>query len=88
MVCDVLGSPVSVSTVPGASGLGAAICAGVGAGVFADLPHGAEALVHLRHLVPDTERARTYGELYSAGSTCSRCARPPTPSPRTSPCRR
>ena len=64
MVCDVLGSSVSVSTVPGATGLGATICAGVGAGVFADLPHGAEALVRLRHLAPDAERARVYGELY------------------------
>ena len=65
MVCDVLGSPVSVSAAPGASGLGAAICAGVGAGVFADLAGGAEALVRLRHLVPDVEHAPAYDELYS-----------------------
>jgi autoinducer 2 (AI-2) kinase len=65
LACDVLGSSVSLSTAPGASGLGAAICAGTAAGVFADLPHGAEALVRLRHLVPDAEQAATYSGLYS-----------------------
>lgn len=64
IVCDVLGSSVSVSMTPGASGLGAAICAGVGAGVFADLPGGAEALVRLRRLAPDADRAPAYREAY------------------------
>ena len=34
ILCDVLGKPVSVTASPEASALGAALCAGVGAGVF------------------------------------------------------
>ena len=54
--------PVTVET----SALGAAICAGTGAGVFDDLVAGSDALVRTgRELVPVPERAQAYEELFS-----------------------
>ncbi len=65
MVSDVLQMPVVVSRTPEASALGAAICAGVGAGVFRDLADGAAKLSRLdRRHTPDTEQARLYHGLY------------------------
>ncbi len=66
LVSDVLGTPVSVSATPEASALGAAICAGVGAGVFRNLTEGAQALVRFgRQHAPDPEAVRVYQELYA-----------------------
>jgi len=65
MLCDVLGRPLTVSAVPEASVLGAAVCAGVGCGVFPDLAAGAEALARTRRLTPDPGRAAIYRELYA-----------------------
>ncbi|MFH0915885.1 MAG: NAD(P)-dependent oxidoreductase [bacterium] len=62
LACDVLGLPVSVSVQPGASLLGAAICAGTAVGVFSDLADGADRLSRLERLSPEPERARLYGE--------------------------
>ena len=64
MVCDTLGLPVSVSVQPGASLLGAAICAGTAVGVFSDLADGAYRLSRLERLSPDAERARLYRDSY------------------------
>jgi sugar (pentulose or hexulose) kinase len=65
LVADVLGQPVQVSGTPEATALGAAICAGVGAGLFADLAEGAARLGHVRTVEPDEEAARTYQALYA-----------------------
>jgi sugar (pentulose or hexulose) kinase/phosphoglycerate dehydrogenase-like enzyme/ribulose-5-phosphate 4-epimerase/fuculose-1-phosphate aldolase/putative sterol carrier protein len=65
LVCDVVNLPVTVGATREATALGAAICAGVGAGVFSDLADGAQRLGRqTRVLQPDVERARTYQEVY------------------------
>ena len=65
LVADVLGQPVRVSETPEATALGAAICAGVGAGLFADLAEGAARLGRVRTVEPDEEAARTSQALYA-----------------------
>ena len=65
LVCDVLGAPLAVTVLPEASVLGAAVCAGVGAGIFPDLAAGAGVLARVRRLTPDAGRARVYRELYA-----------------------
>ena len=65
IVSEVLDRPVQVGATGEASALGAAICAGVGAGLFRDLPEAATALVQShRRLVPDPGRSHTYRELF------------------------
>ncbi len=64
LVADVLGAPVRVSEIPEGTALGAAVCAGVAAGLFADLAEGAERLARVRTVYPNEENARTYDALY------------------------
>jgi len=65
VVADVLNLPVTVGATREATALGAAICAGVGAGVFSDLASGARALGRkARTLSPDAQRAQAYHDLY------------------------
>jgi autoinducer 2 (AI-2) kinase len=65
IAADVLGAAVEVPACAEASGLGAAICAGVGAGVFADLEEGAARLVRIeRTHAPDAKRSAVYAEAY------------------------
>ncbi len=62
---DVLGQPVEVASTPETTALGAAICAGVGAGVFDDLAAGAARLVGVaRRHEPDPSRSAVYDALY------------------------
>jgi phosphoglycerate dehydrogenase-like enzyme/sugar (pentulose or hexulose) kinase/ribulose-5-phosphate 4-epimerase/fuculose-1-phosphate aldolase/putative sterol carrier protein len=63
MLCDVLDRSLLVSLEPLTSGLGAAVCAGTGAGVFPGLAEGASRLSRLQQLTPDPERASRYHEL-------------------------
>ncbi len=63
-VADVLGAPVRVSEIPEGTALGAAVCAGVAAGLFANLAEGAERLARVRTVYPNEENARTYDALY------------------------
>ncbi|MBC7227971.1 MAG: class II aldolase/adducin family protein, partial [Thermoflexales bacterium] len=65
LAADVLGAPVGVSEVPEGTALGAAICAGVAAGLFADLGEGAARLARIRAVHPNEENARTYEALYA-----------------------
>ncbi len=65
IVCDTFNAPMLVAATPEATALGAAICAGVGAGTFRNLADGAKSLVRTRQLSPDPEHARVYGELYT-----------------------
>ena len=69
LLADVLGRPVEVTAVHEASALGAALCAGVGAGVFADLGEGAARLVRIaRRCEPQQLASALYAELYPAWS--------------------
>jgi autoinducer 2 (AI-2) kinase len=65
VLADATGKRVEVSATPEASALGAAICAGVGAGVFPDLAEGAARLSKIgRMYEADPQRAKTYASLY------------------------
>lgn len=65
IVSDVMGETVRVPSTPEVSALGAAICAGVGAGVFADVVQGAAKMTGVsREHVPG-ENAEKYQNLYS-----------------------
>ena len=65
LVSDVMNTPVHVSVTREASSLGAAICAGVGAGVYDDLGEGARSLTRGgRRCAPNPEAARAYQRLY------------------------
>jgi len=80
IVSDVAGKTVRVHAVAENSALGAAICAGVGAGVFPDLVEGASRLVSVEREQRPGEHAQKYGELYAGwreamdkGSECESC---------------
>ena len=65
LVADVLGVPVHVGRQPEATGLGAAICAGVGAGIFESLEAGADVLAASREKrEPEARAVATYADLY------------------------
>jgi L-xylulokinase len=74
MFADVLGIPIAVSGCAETGALGAAIAAGVGAGVFTDLDQGVRAMAQRStRFTPDpamvghyNERYRTYGMLTEA----------------------
>ncbi len=64
---DVYGRPVQTLQESESTVLGAAILAGVGAGVFASAVEGVEAMVHPGELIePDAGRHRLYTDLYGA----------------------
>lgn len=66
LVADVLGIPVRVGREPEATALGAAICAGVAAGIFEDLPAGARALAASQETrAPDAAAHQRYAEIHA-----------------------
>ncbi len=65
ILSNVLACPVRVSALPEASALGAAICAGAGAGLYPDLVAGAKTLARVgREHLPDSDTSRIYQGLY------------------------
>jgi xylulokinase len=62
---DVYGRPVSTLKVTDAAPLGAAICAGVGVGLFPDIPDGVRRMVRINKTYqPIAENVAVYEELY------------------------
>ncbi|MEN8161026.1 MAG: NAD(P)-dependent oxidoreductase, partial [Myxococcota bacterium] len=66
LIASVLDAPVERVTRPEATALGAALCAGVGAGVYADLAEAGRSLPAPERVEPDAEAARVYAEAYPA----------------------
>jgi autoinducer 2 (AI-2) kinase len=67
LLADGLERPASKARVAESSGLGAALCAGVGAGLFRDLDEAAAALAGgAQRFEPDLERARILAERHAA----------------------
>ena len=65
MMADALGVPVAVAECEQAGALGAAILAGIGAGIFADHEAGVSAMPRARHThEPDAAMRAHYGERY------------------------
>jgi sugar (pentulose or hexulose) kinase/phosphoglycerate dehydrogenase-like enzyme/ribulose-5-phosphate 4-epimerase/fuculose-1-phosphate aldolase len=66
MLSHVMNVPVEICVTPEATALGAAICAGVGAGAYDDLAAGAQALSRtVQRFTPDPALARVYAGLYA-----------------------
>ena len=79
VVSDVLGLPVEVGATRESTALGAALCAGVAAGVFADLAEGAQTFrSQARTLQPDASGHARTTSCMAAGNSCARPAPPPT----------
>ena len=65
ILADVLNQPITVARLPEASALGAAICAGVGAGGFSNLAEGSAALTGgSSRIDPNPEAAEIYADIY------------------------
>jgi autoinducer 2 (AI-2) kinase len=65
IVADALAVPVDIPVVKESTALGAAICAGVGAGLFADATETAQRIVAIeRTFEPDADAAGRYDALY------------------------
>ena len=77
MFADVLGIPITVAVCAETGALGAAIAAGVGAGVFPDLSAGVRAMTR-RHaaFTPDPNMANHYSESYRSYRMLSEAMRP------------
>lgn len=77
MFADILGIPVSVPRCGEAGALGAAIAAGVGAGVFADLPDGVREMTRpAARFVPDPGMASHYAGRYRTYAMITEAMRP------------
>ncbi|MEE2664951.1 MAG: NAD(P)-dependent oxidoreductase [Myxococcota bacterium] len=72
LLADVCAATVRAPATPEASGLGAAVCAGMAAGVYDDLRSGADSVVQLRSgartFEPDAERSAAYEEIFAGWS--------------------
>ena len=67
IVADVTGLPVHVPVVKESTALGAALCAGIGAGLYRDLAEVADSMVRIERTVEPIPAARaTYDERYAA----------------------
>jgi autoinducer 2 (AI-2) kinase len=65
IVADTLGIPIRIPVVKESTALGAAICAGVGGGIYADANEAARSLVEFERTVdPDPEAVVAYRRLY------------------------
>jgi sugar (pentulose or hexulose) kinase/phosphoglycerate dehydrogenase-like enzyme/ribulose-5-phosphate 4-epimerase/fuculose-1-phosphate aldolase/putative sterol carrier protein len=64
MLADLFNAPLVISDTPEATGLGAALCAGVGAGLYKNLPEAMQALARTHTLEPCTDQAKLYNDLY------------------------
>lgn len=67
ILADVLGVKVKVPKVKEATALGAAICAGVGAGIYKSISSASESLIIWdKEYIPNTENYATYDTLYKS----------------------
>ena len=65
IVANVLGFPIKTCKVKEGSGLGAAILASVGAGVYKNLDEAINNMVHIEKIVePDKKSTKIYRKLY------------------------
>lgn len=76
MLSDIAGMQVRVPSITESSALGAAICAGVGAGVFKDLAEGAERVVSISRKQSPGADSEKYRRLYEGWNTACKMRTP------------
>jgi autoinducer 2 (AI-2) kinase len=64
ILANVMNKPLLVPEVSEATSVGAAICAGVGSGVFADFNQGISSLVNLKKFEPEEELSKQYKSIF------------------------
>ena len=65
ILADLLKMPIMVPSCPEGSSMGAAICAGVGSGVYSSFAEGVDALIHWKaEMTPTTESSKEYQAAY------------------------
>ena len=65
MFADILNKPIEVTKVTELGSLGAAMCAGIGAGLFKDCIDAIQHCVHVEKIyIPDRNKKEAYGEAY------------------------
>lgn len=66
MFADILRKPIELTRITELGSLGAAICAGVGSGLFEDLDEGIEKCVHVEKVFqPNEEKAAIYDKVFT-----------------------
>lgn len=69
MFADILCKPIELTVVPELGCLGAAMCAGVGSGVFGNLEDAVEKCVHIKKtFVPDEQKSKIYEDIFERWS--------------------
>ncbi len=65
ILCNVLGTPIKTFTIKEGSGLGSAVLASVGVGIYKNINDAAENMIHLEKIFePDIKNTKTYRKLY------------------------
>ena len=73
MFADIFEKPIELTEVSELGCLGAAMCAGVGAGLFADVSDAVSQCVHIKErYLPNEDRALVYRESFQKWSECLR----------------
>jgi xylulokinase len=66
IAADIYGVPAAMTEVPDAGLVGAAICAGIGIGMFENAQEGSEAMVRVvERYEPDSSKAAKYDEIFA-----------------------
>jgi len=70
IAADVYGVPAARTRMPEAGLVGAAVCAGVGVGIFSDAPEGARSMVQIENRYePDAKLSRKYDQMFEIYKT-------------------
>ena len=73
MFADILDKPIELTEVSELGALGAAMCAGIGAGLFADCKTAVEKCVKItKTFTPDSDKKQAYREAFKAWERCYR----------------
>jgi xylulokinase len=75
MFANILRKPIELTAVPELGCLGAAMCAGIGSGVFDSIEDAVEKCVHIKRVFkPEEEKAEIYEEIFQRWSRLSEIA--------------
>ena len=71
MFADIMGKPIELLEVKELGCLGAAMCAGIGAGLFTDVSDAVDKVVRIKEVfTPDQNRKTLYNEIIEQWNNC------------------